>query len=205
MATSKRLATILVAAGILGAAWASGTVAQQAQEKSKGQAKDAFNKFEPRSAPGAGQAYLRRYVGDWAVKKTFYPRNGQPTTIEGECRQAMVHDGRFLQSDFTFRPPGSPATEGRGLIGWEPDSGLFTSIWTDSRQTRMSLRRSKEKFDGDKIVLHSVSLDAAEKDPRRSKTVSIIDDKNLKITHRQYSLGGKDEERLVMELVMTKK
>ncbi len=204
MAT-KRTAAVLVAATILGTAWASGTMAQQGQEKAKAQAKDAFNKFEPRSAPGAGQAYLKRYVGTWAVKKTFHPRNGQPTTIEGDCRQTMVHDGRFLQSDFTFRPPGSPPTEGRGLIGWEPDSGLFTSIWTDSRQTRMSLRRSKEKFDGQKIVLFSATLDAAEKDPRRSKTISTIDDKNLQIIHRQYSLGANNEERLVMELVMTKK
>src|SRR5262245_53378332 len=55
--------------------------------------------FEPRSSPGAGQRFLENFAGDWRVTKTFYPRAGGPIRAEGRCHQAMIHEGRFLQSD----------------------------------------------------------------------------------------------------------
>src|SRR5262249_23665561 len=100
-------------------------------------AKDPQSSFEPRSGPGAGQKYLERFVGDWDVEKIFFPRSGEPARSTGECRQKMIHDGRFLQSDFTFEGVNGN-TSGMGLIGFEPSTGKFTSVWTDSRQTRMS-------------------------------------------------------------------
>ena len=83
----------------------------------------------------------------------------------------MIHDGRFLQSEFTFKQE-EKTTTGLGLIGFEPDPGTFTSVWTDSRQTGMSLRQSRDRFDGDQIVLYSGSLKSEEKDSRRSKKPS---------------------------------
>ena len=67
-------------------------------------------------------------------------------------------------------------TTGLGIIGFEPESGRFTSFWVDSRQTRMSARQSREPFDGEKIVLYSHSLDPAGKESRRSKTISLLED-----------------------------
>lgn len=159
--------------------------------------------FEPRSSPGSGQRLLEKFTGDWSVTKTFYPRSGEPIRVEGRCRQAMIHDGRFLQSDFVFQQGGKKTT-GLGIIGFEPESGRFTSFWTDSRQTRMSVRQSQDRFDGDRIVLYSRSLDAAGNDARRSKTVSRLEDEGRKLVHRQYALGPGGEERLMMELVMTR-
>ncbi len=124
--------------------------------------------FEPRSEPGAGQAYLARFAGEWEVVKTFYPRDGAPVVSQGRCRQAMVQNGRFLQSDFTFNASEGKTTTGQGLIGFEPEGGRFTSVWTDSRQTRMSIRRAREPFDGTRIILHGVSLDPNTPDPRRA-------------------------------------
>ena len=69
----------------------------------------------------------------------------------------MVQEGRFLQSDFVFDGQAGKTT-GMGLIGFEGNTKLFTSIWIDSRQTKMSLRRSKTSFDGEQIVLFSKSL-----------------------------------------------
>ena len=83
----------------------------------------------------------------------------------------MIHMGHFLQSDFVF-VEGEDTSTGKGLIGFEPESGRFTSIWTDSRQTRMSVRQSSEKFDGRSIVLYSKSLEAEEL--RRSRTVTTL-------------------------------
>jgi hypothetical protein len=159
--------------------------------------------FEPRSSPGAGQRFLEKFAGDWAVIKTFYPRSGEPIRVEGRCHQAMIHEGRFLQSDFVFRQ-GGKATTGLGIIGFEPESGRFTSFWTDSRQTRMSVRRSRDPFDGQQIVLYSRSLDAGGDEAHRSKTISRLEDEGRKLVHRQYALGPGGEERLMMELVMTR-
>jgi hypothetical protein len=166
---------------------------------------DAQSKYEPRSNPGAGQKLLERLVGDWDVAKTFHPRAGEPVRAEGRCRQTMIHGGRFLQSEFVFGQ-GDAKTTGLGLIGFDTAPGTFTSVWTDSRSTRMSMRQSRGRFDGEQIMLESRSLDAAEGgDSRRSRTVTRLEDGGRKIVHRQYALGQGDEERLMMELIMTRR
>lgn len=185
-------ATIAATAGLLAAA--AGPAGGQ---------QDPHSTFEPRSAPGAGQRFLEAFAGEWSVTRTFHPRSGEPVRTEGRCHQAMIHEGRFLQSDFVFRQGGKETT-GLGIIGFEPGSGRFTSFWTDSRQTRMSVRQSREPFDGRQIVLYSRSLEADGKEERRSRTVSRLEDGGRKLVHRQYALGPAGEERLVMELVMTR-
>ena len=92
-----------------------------------------------------------------------------------------------------------------GMIGFEPESGTFTSFWTDSRQTRMSVRQSRDRFDGKQIILYSRSLEADGKESRRSKTVSRLEDGDRKLIHRQYALGPEGQERLFMELTMTRR
>lgn len=166
--------------------------------------KDAQSGYEPDSRPGSGQKYLEKMVGAWNVSKLFYPREGEPVRTSGECRQAMIQDGRFLQSEFVFQQGGRKST-GQGIIGFEPESGRFTSFWIDSRQTRMSARQSREPFDGAKIVLYSLPLDPQAKDARRSRTVTHFVDDGRKLIHRQYALGSGGEERLMMELIMTRK
>jgi hypothetical protein len=92
-----------------------------------------------------------------------------------------------------------------GLIGFEAETGKFTSVWTDSRSTRMSMRQSKEPFKGDEIVLYSGSLNADGKTMRQSRTVTRLEDNGNKIVHRQYSAGPDGKDRLFMELVLTRK
>jgi Protein of unknown function (DUF1579) len=166
--------------------------------------KDERSKFEPRSEPGAGQELLKRFEGEWDVTKTIYRQTGGPSQAIGRCRQTMIHDGRFLQSEFTF-DQGGRKTTGLGIIGFEPESGTFTSFWTDSRQTRMSCRQSRDRFDGKEIILYSRSLEADGKESRRSKTVSRLEDGDRKLVHRQYALGPEGQERLFMELTMTRR
>jgi len=165
--------------------------------------KDPQSAIEPRSAPGAGQKFLEKFVGDWTVEKTFFPRHGDPAKQSGTCRQTMIHGGRFLQSEFTFDGP-SGKTTGTGTIGFDADTGLFTSFWVDSRSTRISVRRSKDKFDGKEIVLFSRELEDGRKEARQSRTVTRLEVDGKKIVHRQYSVGDA-KERLVMELLMTRK
>ena len=173
--------------------------------------KDAQSSYEPRSGPGAGQKYLEAFVGEWDVVKTFYPRSGgAPSRMPGTCRQTMIHDGRFLQSEFVFEQAGRK-TSGLGLTGFDPQSGRFTTVWTDSRQTRMSFRQSRDSFDGKQIVLFSRSFDenasikGQGQGPPPSRTVSRIEDQGRRIVHRQFNSGPDGKERLIMELLMTRK
>jgi hypothetical protein len=175
-----------------------------AQQPARDKAKDPQNAYEPRSEPGVGQKFLEKFVGDWHVAKTFYPAKSEPAQMQGECRQTLVQGGRFLQSEFVFERDGNKST-GTGLIGFEPRSGKFTSVWIDSRSTRMSLRQSREKFDGNEIVLYSAGLGEDGAGPPRSRTVTRLEDEGRKIVHRQYATLAEGKERLMMELVMTRK
>jgi hypothetical protein len=189
---TRVLVVLLLSAWLVGAA-------ELPQEK-----KDPQSSYEPRSRPGAGQKFLEKFVGDWDVAKTFYPQTGDPARQKGECKQTMMHDGRFLRSEFVFGQ-GDAKTTGLGIIGFEPDTGAFTSVWTDSRATRMSFRQSKDKFDGEQIVLHSRSLQEGGKESRHSWTVTRLEDEGRKIVHRQFTAGKDGKDRLMMELILTRK
>jgi hypothetical protein len=164
---------------------------------------DAQSSYETRTEPGAGQRFLERFVGDWDVVKTFHPQSGEPVASNGTCRQRMIHGGRFLQSDFVFQ--GSKGeTTGLGLSGFDPETGRFTTVWTDSRSDRMSLRQSREPFDGKRIVLYGAGL--GEKAPaRQSRTETVLSDGGRRIEHRQFTVGADGRERLIMELSMTRR
>ncbi len=192
----RGLLLVLSAAALMGRA--------QAQEKPVQDKKDPQASYEPRSKPGAGQKFLEKFVGDWDVAKTFFPRSGAPARQKGECRQTMIHGGRFLRSVFVFYQDDRKTT-GEGLIGFDTTSDTFTSVWTDSRSTRMSFRHGKDKFNGSDIVLYSGSLDEAGKEERRSRTVTRLEEGGTKIVHRQYAIVANQPERLVMELVLTRK
>jgi hypothetical protein len=165
---------------------------------------DPQSTYEPRSKPGVGQKFMEKLVGDWDVDKTFFPRSGDPVRMKGECRQIMKHDGRFLQSEFVFEYRGSKSS-GLGILGFEAETGLFTSVWTDSRSTRMSMRQSQEPFKGEEIVLYGRSLSDAGQNPRRSRTVTRLEEEGRKIVHRQYAPSPDGKDWLMMELVMTRK
>lgn len=168
--------------------------------------KDPQSSYEPRSGPGAGQKFLAQFVGDWDVVKSFFPRTGgEPSRQRGTCKQTMEHDGRFLKSEFVFEQGGAKTT-GTGLIGYETPNGPFTSVWIDSRQTKMSARAGKGTFDGKEIVLFSKSFgDDPKGPPRSSRTVTKLEDNGNKIVHRQYAVAPDGSERLMMELLMTRK
>lgn len=179
-----------------------GLLARAEQPPPNRRDRDPQSAYEPRSAPGAGQAFLEKFVGDWDVAKAFFPRSGEPVRASGKCRQTMIHGGRFLRSEFVFERDGSRTT-GTGLIGFDPATGRFTSVWVDSRSTRMSLRQSREPFDGKEIVLYGASLDRS--GPPTTRTVTRLEDEGRRIVHRQSFLTSGGKDRLMMELILTRK
>ncbi len=171
-----------------------------AQEKPK----DPQAGYDPRSAPGEGQKLLEKLVGDWDVEEIFHPRTGDPVITKGECRQTMINDGRFLKSEFVFHDGATNAT-GLGLVGFEADSGLFTSVWADSRSTKMSIRQSKDRFDGHEIIMSSFPMAGGVREARPSRNRTRLVDDGRKIIHQQFAINPDDTERLMMELILTKK
>jgi hypothetical protein len=167
--------------------------------------KDTQAKFEPPSGPGAGQAFLKQFDGEWTVERNFYPPGGgAPNHATGECTQKMVQDGRFLQSDFTFHQDGKTTT-GTGISGFDPQTGLFTTFWYDARSTKFSIRQSRDPFDGKQIVLYSASLAATHGQEHQSRTLSHLEDGGRKLIHQQFNQGADGKEHLLMELILVKK
>jgi hypothetical protein len=164
---------------------------------------DPQSKYEPRSNPGIGQKFLQAFVGGWDVVKLLYLRSGEPLRITGTCLQTMVHGGRFLKSEFVLQRSGTKTT-GLGMIGFEVETGIFTSVWTDSRSTRMSLRQSRDPFDGKEIVLYARSLNDGGNAQRRSRTVTRLEEASNKIVHHAYVTAADGKEHLFMELLMTR-
>jgi hypothetical protein len=166
--------------------------------------KDAQNAYEPRTGTGAGQVLLAKFAGDWDVVKTFYPLKGEPVRTPGECTQKMVHEGHFLESDFTFFDADGGRTTGTGISGFDPKTGRFTTVWFDSRGTTMSMRQSDGPFDGEQIVLYGAELGKAGPS-RRSVTRTHLEENGRVLVHRHYLVQDDGKERLMMELRLTRK
>ena len=81
--------TLIAAPSVLAVA----TGAALAQPKPAPVPKDTQAKYEPPSGPGAGQAFLRQFEGEWTVERNFYPPDGGAAKkASGECTQKMVQD-----------------------------------------------------------------------------------------------------------------
>jgi len=206
---NPRIDHLCRAAMILAASFLTAAGVVRAQDKAaptaQNEKKDVQERFEPPSGPGAGQAFLKTFEGEWTVERIFYPPNGgPPNRAPGECTQKMVQDGRFLESDFTFRINGKTTT-GTGISGFDPQTGLFTTFWFDSRSTRFSIRQSREPFDGKQIILYSVDLSGSHGQEHSSRTVTTLEDGGKKLIHRQFNATPDGKERVLSELILTRK
>jgi len=167
-------------------------------------AQQTHNQYEPANAPGAGQKLLAQFAGDWDVVKTFFPVNGKPIVTKASCKQYMIQDGKFLQSDFTFFNPDGTKSTGTGISGFDAKTNRFTTVWYDSRQTSMSIRQSDGTFDGKNIVLWATPLDT-ENSRRKTVARAHLEQDGRLLLHRHYLIDGKGNERMMIELRMRRK
>jgi hypothetical protein len=167
-------------------------------------AQQTHNQYEPANAPGAGQKLLAQFAGDWDVVKTFFPMTGKPIVTKGTCKQYMIQDGKFLQSDFTFFNSDGTTSTGTGISGFDSKTNRFTTVWYDSRQTTMSIRQSDGTFDGKNIVLWSTPLDT-ERPGRKTVARAHLEDNGRVLLHRHYLIDEKGNERMMIEFRLTRK
>src|ERR1700735_2566889 len=167
-------------------------------------AQQTHNQYEPPNAPGAGQKLLAQFAGDWDVVKSFFPQNGAPKVTKGTCKQYMIQDGKFLQSDFIFMNSDGSKSTGTGISGFDSNTNRFTTVWYDSRQTTMSIRQSDGTFDGKNIVLWATALDP-DRLGRKTVARAHLEEDGRVLLHRPFLIDDKGEERMMIELRLTKK
>ena len=167
-------------------------------------AQQTHNQYEPSNVPGAGQRLLAQFVSDWDVVKTFFPMNGKPIVTKATCKQYMIQDGKFLQSDFTFFDPDGTKSTGTGISGFDPKTNRFTTVWYDSQRTVMSIRQSDGTFDGKNIVLWTTPLDT-EHPGRKTVARAHLEQDGRLLVHRHFLIDDKGDERMIIELRMTRK
>ncbi len=167
-------------------------------------AQQTHNQYEPANAPGAGQKLLAQFVGDWDVVKTFYPANGKPIVTQGSCKQFMVQDGKFLESDFTFVDADGKKSTGTGISGFDSKANRFTTVWFDSRQTTMSIRQSDGTFDGANIVLWATALDP-DRPGRKTVARAHLEQDGHVLVHSHFLIDEQGNERKMIELRLTRK
>ena len=167
-------------------------------------AQQTHNQYEPPNTPGAGQRLLAQFSGDWDVVKTFFPSNPKPIVTKGTCKQYMVQDGKFLQSDFTFFNLDGTKSTGTGICGFDSKTNRFTTVWYDSRQTTMSIRQSEGTFDGKNIVLWATALDP-DRPGRKTVSRTHLEEDGRVLLHRHFLINDQGEERLMIEFRMTRK
>jgi len=167
-------------------------------------AQQTHNEYEPPNAPGAGQKLLAQFVGDWEVVQTFFPANGKPRVAHGTCKQYMVHDGKFLQSEFTFVEADGTKTTGTGISGFDSKTNRFTTVWFDSRQTTMSIRQSDGTFDGKNIALWATALDP-DHPGRKTVARAHLEEDGRVLMYAHFLVDDKGNERKIFEMRMTRK
>jgi hypothetical protein len=169
-----------------------------------GVAQQTHNQYEPPNAVGDGQKLLAQFAGDWDVVKTFFPMTGEPKVTKATCKQYMIQDGKFLQSDFTFFNPDGTTSTGAGISGFDPKTNRFTTVWYDSRQTTMSIRQSDGTFNGKDIVLWATALDPDRPGHKTVARAHLEQDGHV-LVHSHFLIDDKGSERKIIELKMTRK
>jgi len=160
--------------------------------------------YEPPGAAGAGQKLLAQFAGDWEMVKTFFPANGKSIITKGSCKQFMVQEGKFLESDFTFLNEDGTRSTGVGISGFDSKTNRFTTVWYDSEKTTMSIRQSDGTFDGKTIVLMATALDP-DRPGRKTVARAHLEDNGHTLIHQHFAIDDKGKERLVIEWRMTRK
>lgn len=166
-------------------------------------AQQSHREYEPSTVTGAGQKLLAKFTGNWTVVKTFFPVNGTPIVTKGTCKQYMIQDGRFLQSDFTFFDRDGMKSTGSGISGFDPKTNRFTTVWYDSRQTTMSIRQSDGTFDGKNIVLWATPL-SPDNIGRKTVARAHLEENEHVLVHQHFLIDAEGKERLIIEFRMTR-
>ncbi len=85
--------------------------------------------------PGKGHEFLKKYVGNWNVDISTWPKPGDPAqTSKGTMKNQLIFDGRYVQCDFEGMM-GGMSFRGLEVIGYDLFKKMYTTFWIDSMST----------------------------------------------------------------------
>ena len=85
--------------------------------------------------PGKEHELLKRYVGEWVVDVTVWPKPGAPAQMsKGTMKNQLIFDGRYVKCDFEGTM-GGMTFKGLEVIGYDLFKKMYTTFWIDSWST----------------------------------------------------------------------
>ena len=83
--------------------------------------------------PTSGHLRLQSLAGTWEGEETMFPSQWDPSggNATGRTRSRLALNGFALISDYQQERDGTITFSGHGVMGFEPDSGLYTLHWFD--------------------------------------------------------------------------
>lgn len=91
--------------------------------------------------------FLKKFVGDWGVKMTFWTVPGKPpVTSQATAKGEVRFGGRFLFVLFTGEMMGKPY-EGQEIIGYDNLEKMFNIFYLDNTSTHVYVAKGVQEGD----------------------------------------------------------
>jgi hypothetical protein len=155
---TPRRAAALLAAGLLSTAGLAGA----ALAEPRLDLLSALKASEPQASLGDAAEVFGRLVGNWSVVYLDITKDGKTTRRTGQFIVEWVLDGRAVQDVWIVDPSGARTTrEVYTALHWfDPKSRTWPAVFVDPEHG--SVAKFTGEAEGDRIVLHSSDLGAAD-------------------------------------------
>ncbi len=161
---------------------------------------EAMARMMELATPGPEHAELAAHAGTWTVQYKYRWSPDAPwESAAGSVTSKPVLGGRYLMEEHSMEMMGMPM-QGLLFLGFDKQSGEYTSLWMDSNSTWWVEARGKESPDG-VTNLTGTMKDIAGERPYRMKTWTKADGT---VENEMYdTIGGR--EVLVMTYTLQRK
>jgi hypothetical protein len=142
-------------AGNIGIADDTQTSANKAKTKpGTADTEEMMKKMEVAGTPGAPHKALDALVGEWNAEAKFWMTpDAPPSECKGTATVRSIHDGRFVQEEFSGDFMGQPF-KGLGITGYDNMKKKYVSTWTDNMSTAIMTTEGTADSSGKKFTFH---------------------------------------------------
>jgi len=93
--------------------------------------------------PGKSHELLKKYVGEWNVDMTMWPKAGaEPMKSQGIMKNELILEGRFAKCKFESTMMGMKFA-GMEIIGYDLFKQMYATFWIDSMSTAFLITTGK--------------------------------------------------------------
>ncbi|MCH7702102.1 MAG: DUF1579 domain-containing protein, partial [Planctomycetes bacterium] len=165
---------------VLASGFAWGQQKGDDKDKAKGEPIDPmaekmahFMEYMPAtSGPGPEHEHLKRSIGKWDVKGTFYMPGMPPDKSTGTCEFRSILGGRFIVQEYRTVSDVMGEFSGFGINGFDRIKGKYVSVWMDSMGTGIYLSEGTADPSGKKFTYMWEGEDPMTRQNKKSKMVT---------------------------------